>query len=89
MVERTDIVSSSMYVIVLLVGGLSAAVFLTNRIPSTVLANQLPFYVLYRKIPNYTKLRAFRCACYPNLRPYNAHKFSFHSTKCVFLGYSG
>jgi hypothetical protein len=27
------------------------------------------------------------CACWPNLRPYNNHKLSFHSTQCMFLGY--
>ena len=30
----------------------------------------------------------FRCACYPNLHPYNQYKFVFRSTCCLFLGYS-
>jgi histone deacetylase 1/2 len=27
----------------------------------------------------------FGCVCWPNLRPYNAHKLSFRSTRCTFL----
>lgn len=34
-------------------------------------------------------MKTFGCACYPCLRPYNQHKLQFHTTKCVFLGYSG
>lgn len=64
-------------------------VYLINRLPSTVLANQSLFSILYGKVPNYTDLRAFGCACYSNTRPYNTHKFSFHTTKCVFLIYNG
>lgn len=37
---------------------------------------------------DYTALKSFGCACYLNLRPYNTHKLNFHTTKCVFLGYS-
>lgn len=64
------------------------AVYLINRLPSTVLKNKLPFHVLFSKISDCTTLKRFSCACYPNLRPYNQHKLSFHTTKCVFLGYS-
>nr|KYP43070.1 hypothetical protein KK1_035513 [Cajanus cajan] len=34
-------------------------------------------------------MKTFGCACYPCLKPYNQHKLQFHTTKCVFLGYSG
>lgn len=64
------------------------AVYLINHLPSTVLKSISPFHVLFAKIPDYTSLKPFGCACYPNLRPYNAHKLSFHTTKCVILGYS-
>lgn len=40
-------------------------------------------------MPEYTSLKVFGCACYPNLRPYNTHKFDFHTTKCVYLCTSG
>ena len=59
-----------------------------NRLPSPVLSNKCPFEVLYHKTPNYSFLRTFRCACFPNLRPYNNHKLAFRSTQCTFLGYS-
>ena len=38
--------------------------------------------------PDYSLLRVFRCACWPNLRPYNSRKLEFRSQQCVFLGYS-
>ena len=41
-----------------------------------------------KKIPDYTKLNFFGCACYPNTRSYNAHKFQFRSEEWTFLGYS-
>lgn len=64
------------------------SVHLINRLPSTVLNNQSPYKVLFKENPDYKSLKIFRCACYPNLRVYNSHKFSFHSTKCVYLGLS-
>ena len=38
--------------------------------------------------PLITTLRVFGCACWPNLRPYNARKLMFRSQQCVFLGHS-
>ena len=64
------------------------AVYLYNRLPSSVLSNKCPFEMLFHKQPNYSHLRVFGCACYPNLRPYNNHKLAFRSTQCIFLGYS-
>jgi histone deacetylase 1/2 len=49
---------------------------------------QSPYFMLYQSIHDYKFLRVFGCACYPHLRPYNGHKFAFHSKECVFLGYS-
>ncbi|KAF7824394.1 Retrovirus-related Pol polyprotein from transposon TNT 1-94 [Senna tora] len=41
--------------------------------------------VLFNKDPEYSELQPFGCACFPCLKPYNDHKFQFHSQKCVYL----
>lgn len=66
----------------------TTATYLVNRLPTTVLEDQSPYFVLLEKLLDYKSLKPFGCACFPNLRPYNNHKFSYHSTRCVFLGYS-
>lgn len=43
---------------------------------------------MLHKEPNYKLLKPFGCACYPCLKPYNQHKLQFHTTRCVFLGYT-
>jgi hypothetical protein len=65
-----------------------AATYLINRTPSRVINFETPLERLFQQKPDYSSLRIFGCACWPNLRPYNAHKFQFRSTRCVFLGYS-
>ena len=64
------------------------AVYTINLLPASTLKFKSPFETLFNKQPNYMQLQPFGCACFPFLRPYNKHKFQFHSTKCVFLGYS-
>lgn len=64
------------------------AVFLINRLPTPVLSNQNPLEKLTKRMPYYKILKIFGYACYPCLRPYQQHKFQFHTTKCVFLGYN-
>jgi len=56
--------------------------------PTLVLQNKSLFECLFRHTPDYNFLRTFRCLCFPFLRPYHAHKLDFHSSPCVFLGYS-
>ena len=65
-----------------------SSVFIINRLPTKVLTNfQSPFESLFGSKPDYSFFKVFGCSCYPYLRPYNSHKFSFKSTKCLFLGY--
>jgi histone deacetylase 1/2 len=66
----------------------STAVYLINRLPSSINPNKSPYSLLFNKEPDYTTLKLFGCACYPCLKPYNQHKLQFHTTRCVFLGYS-
>ena len=64
------------------------ATYLINRLPSKIINNQTPFEHLFHQTPDYSSLRTFGCACWPNLRPYNARKLQFRSKRCVFLGFS-
>ena len=64
------------------------ACYLINRMPTPVLNNDTPIYRLLKIQRNYDFLHTFGCAYWPSIRKYNAHKLSFHSMMCVFLGYS-
>jgi hypothetical protein len=61
---------------------------LINRTPTRVLDYDTPLHHLLGVTPNYSNLRVFGCACWPKLRPYNAHKLQYRSTRCAFIGYS-
>jgi hypothetical protein len=67
---------------------ITTATYLINRTPSKVLNFVTPLERLFNQQPDYSFLKTFGCACWPNLRPYNTHKFAFRSKLCVFLGYS-
>lgn len=66
----------------------STATILINSIRSPVLQQVSPFEKLYQKKPDYTYLKTFGCSCYSYLRYYSSQKLNYHSTKCVFIGYS-
>ncbi|KAI5430474.1 hypothetical protein KIW84_034888 [Lathyrus oleraceus] len=61
-----------------------AATYLINRMPIATHDMSSPCLALYHAEPDYKSLKAFGCACYPHLRPYNPHKFSYHSKECLF-----
>jgi hypothetical protein len=65
-----------------------AIVFLINRLPSHVINMETHMERLFHRKPDYSFIKTFGCACWPNLHPYNTHKLSFQSIRCVFLGYS-
>jgi hypothetical protein len=64
------------------------AVYLINHTPTKLLAYDTPYHRLFGSQPDYSNLQIFGSACWPNLRPYNAHKLQYRSLRCVFLGYS-
>lgn len=66
----------------------STAVFLINKLPTPVINNENPHFLMFSKDPDYGILKPFGCACYPCLKPYNRNKLQFHTSKCVFIGYS-
>lgn len=47
-----------------------------------------PYEKVFKHPPDYTFLKVFGCASFPHLRPYQSHKLSFRSTKCVFIGFN-
>ena len=55
------------------------AVYLTNRLPTPVLENKSPFEMLNSRKPDYKSIKMFGAACCPCLRPYQTHKFQYHS----------
>jgi hypothetical protein len=65
-----------------------AAVYLINRLPTKLLDFSTPLEVLEQVQPDYNSMRFFGCACYPNLRPFNARKLEYRSIQCTFLVYS-
>uniref|UniRef100_A0A803PZ03 Retroviral polymerase SH3-like domain-containing protein n=1 Tax=Cannabis sativa TaxID=3483 RepID=A0A803PZ03_CANSA len=63
-------------------------VYLINRLPTRVLGEISPYEFLFYKVPDCTMLKPFGCTCYLHLRPYNSHKLSMRSEKCILVGYS-
>jgi hypothetical protein len=64
------------------------AVYLINRLPSTVLKMETPIFKLHGTHPDYNSLKVFGCRCFPYLRDYAKNKFTPKSYLCVFLGYN-
>lgn len=66
----------------------SSSVYLINRLPVSNLHSKCAFEILFHHKPDYHFLKVFGCSFSPLLRPYQSHKFSFRTSKCVSLGYS-
>ena len=65
-----------------------ASVYHINRLPTSALKMLTPYEKLFKHKADYKMLKCFGCACYPYLRDYNNHKFDYHTSKCIFIGYS-
>ena len=65
----------------------NTAIYLINRLPSSVLAFKSPWELLFHSVPSLNSLKTFGCACFPLLKPYTDHKLQPKSTQCIFLGY--
>lgn len=61
--------------------------YLINCMPTHNLKNCSPYEILFISPFDYSFLSVFCCTFWPNLHPYNAHKFQPRSLPCVFLGY--
>ena len=66
---------------------ITTATYLIYRLPSSVLGFHSPWEKLYSKPPPFPALKAFGCAYYSFLRPFNKNKLQPRSKPCVFLGY--
>lgn len=66
---------------------MEAAVYITNRIPLSILANKSPYEVLYNKQPSLSHFRVIGCQCFAtNLL--KGDKFAPKARKAVLLGYA-
>lgn len=63
-------------------------VFHINRLPTPLLKFSSPYEKLFWHKPDYHFLKCFGCLSYPYLRDFNKNKFDFHTSKCIFIGYS-
>lgn len=61
-------------------------VHLINRLPTPILKDSSPLFQLFKEEPDYSALQVFGFTCYLCLKPFNAHKFQYHSQLCVYLG---
>lgn len=66
----------------------ATAVYVINRLPSSVLDNKSPYELLFHYAPNYVIFKPFGCRVFSFLRDYAANKLSPRSHPCIFLGYS-
>lgn len=64
------------------------AIYHINMLPFIALELLKPYEKLFKNKLDYGLLKYFDCICYPYLRDYNKHEYNYHSSKCIFIGYS-
>ncbi|KAJ0909446.1 putative RNA-directed DNA polymerase [Helianthus annuus] len=63
------------------------ALYIVNRLPSSVLLGKSPYERMFGFKPSLSHLRVFGCLCFSTVLN-DIDKFSFNSEKCVLIGYS-
>ena len=63
------------------------AVYIINRLSTSVLENKTPSKKLYGQLPSFYHLKVFGCLCCASTLPHNRNKFEPRSTPCVLLEY--
>lgn len=63
-----------------------AAVYIINRIPSTVLHNKSPYEMLFHRVPTLDHMRIIGYLCYATRLP-KQDKFGARAIKVVMMGY--
>ncbi|KAJ0445166.1 putative RNA-directed DNA polymerase [Helianthus annuus] len=63
------------------------AVYIINRLPSSVLLGKSPYELMFGFRPSLTHLRIFGCLCFSTILN-DSDKLSFNAEKCVLIGYS-
>ncbi|KAJ0596006.1 putative RNA-directed DNA polymerase [Helianthus annuus] len=63
------------------------AVYIINRLPSSVLNGKSPYELMFRFKPSLSHFRNFGCLCFSTILN-ESDKFAYHADKCVLIGYS-
>ncbi|KAJ0454457.1 putative RNA-directed DNA polymerase [Helianthus annuus] len=63
------------------------AVYLINRLPTSVLNGRSPYEIVYGFKPSLVHLRNFGCLCFSTVLN-ESDKLAYHADKCVLIGYS-
>ncbi|KAJ0523146.1 putative RNA-directed DNA polymerase [Helianthus annuus] len=63
------------------------AVYIINRLPSSVLNGKSPYELMFSFKPSLSHFRNFGCLCFSTILN-ESDKFAYHADKCVLIGYS-
>lgn len=63
------------------------AVYLINRLSSTILQLKTPYQALYGSLPDYSNMCVFGCLAFAHNPKISVDKFSMRGVPCAFMGY--